>query len=521
MATPAKISAALFFGCFLLYLANGDVTFVNDAAPATYLPSRVLGAGSLTFTPEANPYMFYWEAGEGEKSAVVWFPSWDHRLGSRPARDWLAAGRLKVSRPEYYLGAARGAPDRYLTGYGPVAGLCGVPLAAVARPFTRDTSSTLWTLGKISASALAAGSALFLYWTALARLSRPKALWLAAAYAAGTCVWSVLSQALWQQTPVVFFLSLGAWLFLKEPRRPWTFALCGAALGAAFVGRSTSALVVAAAGAYLLWTDRKAAFSFALGAAAPILLSAVYYLTLWGSAFGGQSHALGAAPLALAKTGSPDVWQTPLWLGAAGILLSPSRGLLVFSPFLAFAAWGFVRSVRRPEWRPFLPFGIAAGGMLLVSFKWFDWWGGWSFGYRLVVDVVPLLALLLIPVADTLLSCRAGRAAAGALAGWSVLAQILGAFAYEPHGWNARSAGFVVKVPGEAVERRVATREEASALVADRRAAREVTLDVDQREHRWRLWSVADSQLVYLLTRFSESRAEKRRTSRLTFSTLP
>ena len=520
MASPARVSAALFFGCFLLYLANGDVTVVNDASPATYLPSRALGAGTLTYTPEDTPFMFYWLAGEGEKAAVVWFPAWDHPIGPRPARAWLEAGRLKVARAEYYLLPARGEPGRYVGCYGPLAGLFAVPLALLARPFTGDGSSTLWTLGKISAAALTAGSVLFLYWTALARLPRPRALLVATAYAAGTCVWSVTSQAMWQQTPVVFLLSLGAWLFLKEPRRPSTIALCGLVLGTAFLGRTTSALVVAAAGAYLLRTDRKAALAFTLGGAAPILLGTAYGLAVHGALYGWGQMAVAPA-VAAAKTGSPDSWPTPLWLGAAGVLLSPSRGLLVFSPFLAFAVWGLWRSVRRPEWRSFLPFGIAACGMLLVSFKWFDWWGGWSFGYRLVVDVVPLLALLLIPVADTLLSSRAGRAAAGLLAGWSVLVQILGAFAYEPHGWNARTAGFVVRMPGQAAERRVATREEAVALGADPRAARELTLNIDDREHRGRLWSVGDSQLVYLLTRFSESRAEKRRSSRVTLSALP
>ena len=238
MAPPARVSAAFFAGCFLLYLANGDVTLVNDATAATYMPARVLGAGTLTFTPDSHPFMFYWTAGEEGKEAVVWIPSWEWRLGPRPARDWREAGRLKVARPEYYLLPARGEPDRYVGWHGPLSGLFAVPLALLARPFAGDGSSALWTLGKISAAALSAGSALFLYWTALARLARPKALLLAGAYAAGTCVWSVTSQAMWPQTPVVFLLSLGAWLFLKEPRGPRTLALCGLVLGTAFLGRA-------------------------------------------------------------------------------------------------------------------------------------------------------------------------------------------------------------------------------------------------------------------------------------------
>ena len=36
------------------------------------------------------------------------------------------------------------------------------------------------------------------------------------------------------------------------------------------------------------------------------------------------------------KTGEPVLWRAP-FVGAFGLVVSPSRGLLVFSPFLVFA----------------------------------------------------------------------------------------------------------------------------------------------------------------------------------------
>jgi hypothetical protein len=32
-----------------------------------------------------------------------------------------------------------------------------------------------------------------------------------------------------------------------------------------------------------------------------------------------------------------------------------------------------------------------------VQSKWFDWWGGWTYGYRPWLEAVPVLVLCMIP----------------------------------------------------------------------------------------------------------------------------
>ena len=56
--------------------------------------------------------------------------------------------------------------------------------------------------------------------------------------------------------------------------------------------------------------------------------------------------------IALEKTGKSQLWQTPLVVGAFGLLASPSRGLLVFSPFLVLAFWGLPRLWKEPAYAP-------------------------------------------------------------------------------------------------------------------------------------------------------------------------
>jgi hypothetical protein len=97
----------------------------------------------------------------------------------------------------------------------------------------------------------------------------------------------------------------------------------------------------------------------------------------------------------------------------AGLLVSPSRGLLTFSPFLLAlpaAAW-----LRRPDWplsRGWWAVGIAWPVLLVLAFsRWTMWWGGGCYGARLLTDALPGLFLLVLRVWPTRLP--RGRASVG------------------------------------------------------------------------------------------------------------
>lgn len=86
------------------------------------------------------------------------------------------------------------------------------------------------------------------------------------------------------------------------------------------------------------------------------------------------------------------------WKALYGHLVSPSRGLLIFSPFIAVICIGLV-------WRPhniklkntWLLIGLVWPLLHLLTISRFhDWWSGWSFGPRYMTDVLPGLFLLCI-----------------------------------------------------------------------------------------------------------------------------
>jgi hypothetical protein len=79
-------------------------------------------------------------------------------------------------------------------------------------------------------------------------------------------------------------------------------------------------------------------------------------------------------------------------IGLAGYLLAPGRSLLLFAPWALLILPTIVALFRRQlNWET----GVAAGvvGFYLVHAMWQEWEGGWSFGPRLLIPILPVIAL--------------------------------------------------------------------------------------------------------------------------------
>lgn len=85
------------------------------------------------------------------------------------------------------------------------------------------------------------------------------------------------------------------------------------------------------------------------------------------------------------------------WEGILGQTLSPGRGLLWYVPWLLLAFPGAARLWRQDR----VLLGLTAGSVLLYILfygKWYLWSGGFAWGPRFLVPIVPLLALLVAPL---------------------------------------------------------------------------------------------------------------------------
>jgi hypothetical protein len=441
----------------------------------------------LAFDPIEAPFMFAWRAMGPQGPVWMSIKSWDHLMpgAEAPAGTYYQQGLLQLHGPRYFVvptlreRAGTGEP-LFVGAFGPGAGVTALPVAAIAQALGSDLQrdpNAAYRVAKWTAALLTAGSVALVFLTALAFTTRRRALVLAAAYGLGSCVWSLSSQALWQQTPQLFFLSLGVFCVTRADNAWIRGAAAGLAFSAAAACRPTAAIVGLAAAAYLLMSDRRSFTAYVL-AALPIGLGMLAYnLYYFGSALEFGQLAAGVE-IARLKTGSPELWQTPLSVGAAGLLVSPSRGLLVYSPFFAAAFAGAVIAWKEQKYARLRFLTVAVPALWLPAFLWFDWWGGWTYGYRPIVDSAPLLAVLCVAAVDRIFAQPAWKFAFVAATAWSIGVQVLGVMAYRPADWNARPIG-------------------PNATIAD----------IDLPEHRARLWSVRDWQIGFLIANFTALRA--------------
>jgi hypothetical protein len=284
--------------------------------------------------------------------------------------------------------------------------------------------------GRLLAVLLAASSIGFMY-LACVRIARPvAALAATTGYAFGTATWAIASQELTQHAPAQLFIAIGLWLLARQgaaaPR-------AGLALGLATLTRP---LILIVFGAGALAARRIGGIRALVRYVAWGLPAAAFLVTYNLIVFGSPSGAL---------YGDPIPWAFPP-PGLAGLLVSPSRGLFVFSPFLLLAVAGIWRAWRTPPdaatvlVRELSLAAIASSWIAYASVSW--WWAGWSYGNRYLLDAVPLLTLAMAYALDRgTLRGRVGWLLAGAAFAWSALLQFAGAlYAYtywNGYNWNA------------------------------------------------------------------------------------
>lgn len=490
-----------------LYHGDGEFQVSSDAIANIYLPVSVLNEGNLSFSPKEFPFMFWHDDSVLKKNGKL------ERLLKTQA---VYPGQGIF--PLYYLSKTR-YPGICVNSYGIGAGLTALPVFALIKtidPAYASDPELLWQTGKLVACLCVAGSVVLLFLTACYFLEWRAAVLIALAYGLGTCVWSDASQTLWQQSPNVLFLALGAWALVRsEHTRSFSTAWCGAALGLAVLSRPTSAFAVIAVAGYLAVTRRRELLKFVLGG---LPLAAVWlgynYHYFGNPIFLGQAGTSGKL-LALAGTGSSDLWQTPLWEGIRGVLFSPARGVFIYSPFLLFAFPATFLLFRDSRYRVLVPFFLAALAMIAITFKWYSWYGGWTYGYRLVVDAMPLLTLMLIPGMEYISEKKWISVIFAATLIWSIGVQALGAFSYDLSGWNNRPF-YEVRIGNKHMRTPVDYANKTHLIDRLRQkygtdiTVRIVSGNIDFKENKYRLMSLLDNPISYYLSHFQEARLRRK-----------
>lgn len=244
-----------------------------------------------------------------------------------------------------------------------------------------------------SASVFVALTAVLLFDIGRRTLSVKRACWLALIFAFSTPAFSTASRALWQHTPSIFLLTLTIHLLLRAETSPRFAAWAGLPVALSYTVRPTNAVFVLLFTLFVAVRHRKYLPAF-LGAAAPVAV-------LLFAANLSMYRAL-LPPYYLPQPGRGDGQAAAIATAAAGMLFSPSRGLFVFTPLFLFAAAGMWRGTWRPAVGDWLRTSIVVYFAVIVLVVGpvsgsGNWWGGHSFGPRLLTDLTPIFMLFLIP----------------------------------------------------------------------------------------------------------------------------
>ncbi len=255
-------------------------------------------------------------------------------------------------------------------------------------------------------------------WSLLRRFATPRwSLTLVLLYFLATSVRTVASQALWQHSGVHLAVTSALWLVLREDAVPLSRELAaGVVLGLGAVVRQTTALVAIGLHGFRPARLLTMVVGVAIGVA-PLL---AYNDLAFGSPL-EQGYGV--------KT-----FATPIQTGLYGLLASPSRGLLVYTPYVIFAFVALLRAWRWP--------GEVAGRLRGLSLAWIaalalyamysEWWGGRVFGSRFLDDFAPILFVALAwGTSVGMLASRFARVLFGLMAAWSFVIFQAAAFLYD------------------------------------------------------------------------------------------
>jgi hypothetical protein len=391
---------------FLIYNSNLRTIRWDDSFPARLLPFSLLLDHSLYLDQWIEPLL----AKSPGKDFYYVVKSHGHWMSMYPIITPVVVTPLYVL-PAWWL--SRQSPPLY--------------------PYSFHFAVIVNTMEKLSASLIAAmsGAVLFLAFRKIA--SRKVSLVVALIYGLASNTWAISSQALWRHGLTELSFAFLLWALFRVPDSTSAPFWAGLALAVAAANKPLEAVLIVPFLLYFARGQWKNPLLFLTPLVALGSLVFAYNLYFFARLLGGYP-----APTLGAQGGAHLTFLARLSIGLAGSLISPSRGLLVYTPWAAFAFWGAARLWKEKNFAWSRPLIVALAAIWVVQVGGGDWWGGWCFGPRYLTDLLPFLAWFLIPVWASIRARPVLRVVFAGTVAIALWVQVVGAFYYPAGNWDGQ-----------------------------------------------------------------------------------
>lgn len=204
-------------------------------------------------------------------------------------------------------------------------------------------------------------------------------------------VWSTGSRALGQHCGSILMITLALLGLVLAKERPKLVQFIAIPLAFSFLIRPTNALPIVAFTIYIVWNYREYTWKYLAWAALITVPFFIYNLSLYGS-------LLSPYYLPHEQLGEASPYEFNFWDGFFGLLISPGRGLFIYTPLFLLSFLGAWLGYRKTRDLLFLLLLLLFLVYWLVLSSFGDWWGGHSYGPRYFTELSPLFIFLLIPL---------------------------------------------------------------------------------------------------------------------------
>ena len=397
----------LFCLVYLVYNINGRTIASGDTIPASLLPFGILENHNLYL----DQFFYYFET---NFERAYWVKEIDgHYLSIYPIVTPVLVAPLYIL-PFLLMKLTHIPVDLFHPGFALI-----VPI-----------------MEKLSASMIASFSTIFVFLSVRELINKRIAIIVALIFAFATNTWTISSQGLWQHGLVELLLAMSIYLVLINEKHASVKIIIslGIISGLFVFNRPVDSILLIPIIYYIFGLrDRRIAYylcaMFISGV--PFLLYNFHY---FGNLFGGMSSVLGLFD-----------GRSGFIMPFMGLLISPSRGLFVYTPIMLFSILGYFRilQITNSKIRNFLfVMGISILALVAVYASFGMWWAGWSYGPRFLTGMLPALAMFLgLYIKYISLNIKRRKnlltiCIFSILLIWSIFAQLVGAFYYPNGGWD-------------------------------------------------------------------------------------